>query len=236
MSRIADFVCDLVFPNRCPFCDRFIPWNFLCCPECREKLETADFCPTCGMAACVCGAAEFSYDSCAVARPYTGLVREGILRLKYNRGFNAAKLICAELSEKLKSLDIPQSADLITAVPMTKSRRRSTGYNQAEYIAKLLSKSLGLPLDFKLIGKNKTASAQHKLSAEERREAARSAYFAPKSHADISGKTVILCDDIITTGSTLSECAAVLKAEGASRVCCAVLSGTLLSPDKNIKE
>lgn len=226
MSKAFNWLIDLVYPNRCPFCGEFIAWSESICKTCENRLETADFCPKCGHMKCACNTAELFYDGCAAVYPYSGAVRDGILRLKYSEGFDTARFIVPALAKSLRELGFVGSADIITAVPMSKKRRRETGYNQAEYIAKLLSCELRLPCDFRLIGKSASAQIQHRLSANEREIAAKEAYFAKNRRID--GKTVILCDDIITTGSTLSACAAVLKSMGADRVYCAALAATPL--------
>lgn len=227
MNKALNWASNLVFPNRCAFCSGFIKWDALVCEECRQKLETASFCPFCGKSPCECSAGGISYDGCAVARPYAGTVRNGILELKYRCGFNAAEYLAPEVFNILAENGFLSGASLITAVPMTRSRRRETGYNQAEYIAKELSKLSGISCDFKVLGKRNSSRAQHELSADERRAEAFKAYFPLEKHSDITGKTVILCDDIITTGSTLSACAEALKSIGAAKVYCAVLAGTI---------
>lgn len=226
MSKALNFLSDIIFPNRCPFCDCFIPYDRLCCDECAVKLESADFCSKCGQHLCRCESESFGYDGCATLIPYSGTCRDGILSLKYNRGFNSAKLLVPEVKKRLSEFGYLDSADIITAVPMTSSRRAMTGYNQAEYIAKLLSGETGLEYDFNLISKRRTAPLQHELSADERKVAAKNTYFPRRRHRDISGKTIILCDDIITTGSTLSACADVLKQMGAKAVYCCALAGS----------
>ena len=108
MSRSADFLLDLIFPNTCPFCGCFIRWNEYCCAECAGSLERADFCIRCGSAKCCCETSERDFAACAAARPYVGKVRRGILELKYHNGFNAAKsfkgapsvLICRSIKGK----------------------------------------------------------------------------------------------------------------------------------------
>ena len=231
MNNALLWISDLIFPNRCPFCSGFIPWNALVCPECEQKLENGSFCPVCGKQRCECLAGGFFYDGCAVARPYEGTVRKGILELKYRCGFNAAKYLISDVRDILDKNGYLKEASVITSVPMTPSRRRETGYNQAEYVAKELSALTGIRCDFGLIDKKNTASLQHELSVGERKAEAFKAYSARKKHADITGKTVILCDDIITTGYTLSACAKVLKAMGAIKVYCAVLAGTPIGGD-----
>lgn len=233
MSKIIDFTADLVFPNRCPFCDRFIPWDRLCCEECMVSMEHAEFCPKCGQNICECGERDFIYDGCVTVIPYVSLGRKGVLAFKYHNGFNTAKLLVPEIVKRLSDNGYLDHADIITAVPMTRSRRSETGYNQAEYIAKLIGKLTGLPCDFKLIDKRRSAPLQHELTREERELEAHQTYFPNKHHRDITDKTVILCDDIITTGSTLSACAAVLRNMGAKAVYCTVLAGSYQNNDNN---
>lgn len=230
MSRIVDWVADLLFPNRCPCCGAFITWDSFCCDECAASFEKAEFCGKCGQSVCECGKKEIYYDGCAVAAPYKDKMRDGVLNFKYRNGFNFAKYFSNVLAERLEELGYLADADIIAAVPMSKKRRRLTGYNQSEYIAKLLSKRTGLKCEFNILIKREDAAFQHDRTAKEREKAAKLAYSESKRHSDISGKTVILCDDIITTGSTLSECARILKNAGASRVYCAVICGTL--PEK----
>lgn len=233
MSGLIDWAADLIYPNRCPSCDRFIPWDRLFCEECESAFEERSFCPKCGMNICVCESRELYYDGCAVAAPYVGEIRRGVLALKYHRGFNAAKYFAPRLCGLIDEYGFSCGADIITAVPMNRARRAQTGYNQAEYIARLISKRIFVPCDFKLLKKKPSSAIQHELSAEERMKAAAEAYL-PYKNKSLAGKTVILCDDIITTGSTLSECAKILKSLGAKKVYCAVISGTVLDgADKN---
>lgn len=223
MGRLADNISDFFFPNRCALCDGFIPWDRLICSECEDKLTEENFCFKCGKSPCQCPQGHI-YDGCAALYPYEGGVRDGVLLFKYRRGFNIARLIAPKLANRL--IECGFNADVITAVPMESSRRRETGYNQSEYIAKLISGKMGVPVDFSLIKKRGNTPMQHYLSAEERKAAADKSYFAGRHHSDITGKTVLLCDDIITTGSTLNACAAVLKKIGAEKVFCAVLAST----------
>lgn len=227
MSKTADFLIDLIYPNRCPFCDSFIPYDRLCCESCEKELEPGSFCPKCGQAVCECKSRRFNYDGCVAVYKYAGVAREGVLSLKYRVGFNTAKYAAPEIVNRLNSLGF-LSADVITAVPMTKKRRKMTVYcyNQSEVIAKCVSKLCKIPCDFKLLSKKASAPTQHELTAAEREAAVRGTYLKGRSRLDLTGKTVILCDDILTTGSTLSECASVLKSLGAKKVYCAVICVT----------
>lgn len=231
MGRALDNIADFFYPNCCPCCGTVIPYDRLICDECAAKLATCSFCPKCGRHKCICENSELSYDGCVTVIPYTSVGRDGILELKYRDGFNFAKLLCDPLFKRLSDYGY-LDADIITAVPMTIIRRSETGYNQAEYIAKRLSKLSGIPCDFKLIRKRLRSKTQHKLDAEERQTEARSAYY-PNPKRNLDGKTVILCDDIITTGSTLSACSEALRSMGCKKIYCAVLAGTVQTEDNN---
>ena len=227
MSRIVDNISDFFFPNRCALCDCFIPWNALICEKCRGKITETQFCPKCGKSPCTCHDGH-SYDGCAVFWPYEGEIRNGILLFKYHRGFNIAKLAAPKLSEMLSKAGALENA-IITAVPMSRRRRLETGYNQAEYIARLISRITGAKRDFNLLERIPGGSLQHDLSAQERRKNAEEVYTAKKRRRDIAGNNIVLCDDIITTGSTLDVCASLLKNMGAAKVYCAVLASTPLN-------
>ena len=214
MSRIVDNILDFFFPNRCALCDCFIPWDALICEKCRGKITETQFCPKCGKSPCTCHDGH-SYDGCAVFWPYEGEIRNGILLFKYHRGFNIAKLAAPKLSDMLLKAGALDDA-IITAVPMSRRRRLETGYNQAEYIARLISRITG---------------AERDLTAQERRKNAEEVYTAKKRRRDIAGNNIVLCDDIITTGSTLDVCASLLKNMGAAKVYCAVLASTPLNSE-----
>ncbi len=217
LKSVSRFLIDLVYPNRCGFCQRVIPWNKLICPECEEKLE---YSPN-----PIRQGEKGSFAFCISPCKYSGVARRGVLNLKYHYGKNTAEYLIPCLSELIKT-HIPEDIDLITFVPMTYWRKSEYGYNQAEVIADMLSKELDIPCDGKLLAKIKKMDTQHSLTSEERKRNAKSAYKPGTSKRDICGKTVLLADDIITTGATLSSCSRLLLERGAERVYCATLTHT----------
>tara|TARA_B100000378_G_scaffold140835_1_gene113765 strand:- start:1343 stop:1804 length:462 start_codon:yes stop_codon:yes gene_type:complete len=148
-----------------------------------------------------------------------GTVKEAIHNMKY-RGLKAA---APELAELLANYleEHPMPGDVLTPVPLHPRRLRSRGYNQSALLAKELSKKLGLEMNQSLLIRAKNNQPQVSASRDERRENVQGS-FRCDGRAD--GRTVILVDDVATTGSTLSACAAVLKAAGASSVWCLVLA------------
>ncbi len=218
-NKAYKFILDLIFPNRCGFCHKVVPWDKLICHECEEKLEYSS--------EPVRYDSDGAFDRCVSPCGYFGVAKNGVLNLKYHYGKNTAEYLlpclCGLIREHLPVADI----DIVTSVPMTKKRRSETGYNHAEVIAKLICDELKLPYDPKLLEKQKVASVQHKLSASDRKTLIKGVYKRGKSLYNIKDKTVLLVDDIITTGATLSECATILKEEGASAVYCVTLAKSI---------
>ncbi len=111
--------------------------------------------------------------------------------------------------------------DVLVPVPLHPRRLRSRGYNQSALLTKELSKKLGLDMDESLLIRAKNTRPQVSASREERRENVQGSFRCDR---DVNGQAVILVDDVATTGSTLSACAAVLKDAGATSVWCLVLA------------
>jgi ComF family protein len=108
---------------------------------------------------------------------------------------------------------------------MAKKNKSERGYNQAEVLAKFISKEINKPFNNKILKKIKKDLSQHKLTYTERREAVKGAYDINFSNY-IKGKTVLICDDVITSSATLNECSRILKQHGARKVICAVIATT----------
>lgn len=231
MKRLARnklYFLDLLFPNRCAFCGQVIRYDILCCDNCLSRLELIDnYCHRCGKTICQCQTL-YHFDKCEVSTVYDDFVQRGILAFKSNNGFNISKLLCGNLADKIReNIDI-SSISFITCVPASKAHVRKSGYNQSEIIAKELSKLLGLPTDFKIIRRtNVRRPQQHTLSTAKRKRNVVGMY-AISDRVDVrcNGKNILLCDDVLTTGSTLNECSMLLKKHGAAQVFCAVLAVT----------
>lgn len=216
------FLADLLLPNRCPFCDGFISYDRLCCQECFDSCAWSDenICPLCGksvLRGCQCGSV--SYDGCVCAAYYTGNAKEAVIRLKYSDTASAAVVFGRVLRDMLKVRGLTDSISFAVPVPMHKSGLRKRGYNQAELIAREIVKGSTIPLRSDMLYRDEPDTAQHKLSGEERHVAAALQYHAYDK--DISGRTVLLVDDVLTTGATFSACTDELKRIGAERVICA---------------
>lgn len=224
LKLIYDYLIDFVLPNRCSFCGKFTAWNEPVCQNCKDSIVFADY-P-------IRQDENSVFTLCVSTCEYDGTARNGILNLKYHNGINTAKHLAPYLCELIKAHINISQIDLVTCVPMTRKRRARTGYNHADVVGKLVAELIAKPYDGKLLKRISNAPIQHLLSAEERRKAVKDTYFPAKKKTKLNGKTVLLVDDIITTGSTLSECASVLKSMGADNVYCATLAKTLYNESR----
>ena len=206
----SDFFIDIILPNRCPVCSRVIAWDKLFCDECIPEEKDIVEAPL------------LSCDKVTALYPYEGNARNAILFLKDNRH----KRLAEHYAYRLSILLAEDNVDLVTCVPMNFYKRMMRGYDQADVIAKSLAKCLNKPYDHSIMRHSFSLKAQHSRNAEQRRSAAGTTYSLSKKAVDLSGKTVLLCDDVITTGSTVDACAKLLKQLGAERVIAAAVCRT----------
>ncbi len=164
------------------------------------------------------------FSTCVSPIYYENDVRDAILRFKFNDATNYADLfgglIAGCVEENLKG-----RYDIISWVPLSKKRMKKRGYDQAM----LLAMSAALKLDdvaVELLHKNTDVPAQSGVGSAEKRRANISGVYSAADEELIRDRRILLIDDIITTGSTLSECAKTLKYSGAKEVLCCTLART----------
>lgn len=208
-----------LFPNRCLFCDHVIDWDALYCETCEKSIPYAeDVCPLCGKSVCVCSK-DFAYDSCAVVCHYRDTAADAVRRMKFQDRPDLAENAGAMMAATVRML----RADTVIPVPMDRRSLRRRGYNQAELLAREITRRAGLTLLPRALRKVRGTQQQHTLSSEERAKNLAGA-FAVFPSVSLRGKAVLLCDDVLTTGHTLHACAAALKKAGVIRVDCVVFA------------
>lgn len=157
----------------------------------------------------------------AFTKGLSPFVYENLTAILINRFKNGerhlAYFFAERMAEILQMQNLEKENALIVAVPLTEDRELERGYNQAEELAKIVGERLNVAFDREILLKTRDTSAQKKLSRTERQENVKGAYHVRKRKA-VHDKTVILVDDIMTTGATGSECARVLKNAGAKEV------------------
>lgn len=231
LNNIKKYVLDIFFPNRCPFCGKVIKWNENCCEKCFTEIPyiTTEYCKKCGKENCICSEVQISYDGCASVTYYSGIIKDGIVKFKTDKALNLVDVFESDLYNNLNRITDISNIDFVTFVPMNKSAKHSRGYNQAEVIAGKISKIICKPVISDILIKSKNDIIQHELNRNERRMMVKGLFdFNRKFIKAVKGKNILLCDDIITTGSTLNECASVLKQNGAESVYCITIASTQL--------
>ena len=213
MSFFTTFL-DLLFPPKCVFCARVLNktddgW----CDKCIESLPFADN----------QGKQNGEvFDFCVSPLYYTGVVRRSILRYKFKGASHYADVYGKFLAECIR--ENPElKYDIISWVPLSGKRERKRGYDQAM----LLALSTALSLDdvaVETLKKPVDVQAQSELGDRAQRSANISGAFVASDPEIIAGKRVLLIDDVVTTCSTLDECAKILLSAGASGVVCAALA------------
>ena len=215
--KVVDWLLDLIYPPRCVFCRRLLSGREKgVCRFCRPKLP---YVPADGQVQ------HFrNVDKCLSPLYYHGSVKDSLHRYKFG-GATAYADIYSEFI--VKCIDENQiSCDSITWVPLSRRRLRRRGYDQAELLAKLIAKHLGQS-PVRLLKKLRDTPPQSKTGSVEKRRANIAGAYACLRPELVQGKQVLLVDDIVTTGATLSEAARVLKKAGAKEVICATLARSL---------
>lgn len=193
----------------CPSCSRELPrLTRVCCPVCALPTPQGE---TCG--ACLKQAPHF--DATLSCFSYHFPVDSLVQALKYRHRLVVADFLALALAEALPPpADMPP-ADLLLALPLSAQRLRQRGFNQALEIARPLARRLGLPLPAEGATRVIDTAPQASLPWNERRQNIRGAF---ECALDLTGKSVIVVDDVMTTGATLNEFARTLKKHGARHV------------------
>ena len=221
------FLLDLVFPRKCLGCKKEGDWF---CPKCFSALTVRKdkVCPFCNQP----GKANIACDSCRKEKSLKGVfvagdyhdqaLSEAIHFLKYKYcesvASSLAKFIYKSLAASLAKEFSPYSDWLLVPVPLHKKRWRQRGFNQSEILAKELVKWVNFKPGIDLIERRYYTKPQVGLKAQERRKNLEGV-FVVLDPLKVEGKRIVLLDDVVTTGSTMEECAKVLKAAGAKEVC-----------------
>lgn len=229
LKHIKNTVLWLFLTEHCKYCNTLIGKGEEICSDCRKALPVIDGerCRFCGAdkERCGCKKHRMGYDGITSPFYYEGGIKEGIQKLKFNGKEHIAYNLSSDMAKSVKSDFADLQFDFICFVPFTAVQKIRRKYNQSELLAEHLSKMLGIPLKRILIKLFET-DTQHSKNIRNRKGNVFGVYDV-KDGADVKDKTVLLVDDIKTTGATLDECAWILKIRGAKAVYCvtAALTG-----------
>lgn len=236
VRKLGYALLDLALPPRCHLCRSFIPGAgpLHLCPACYDKLPllSPPCCSICGQP--LAGAGDNHpcgdcllhpppWEAARAALLFDGGCRDLIHAFKYRHRFHLRRPLALLTAGRLAAFAAETQADLLTPVPLHPRRLRQRGFNQSLLLAELLEKAWQLPLQRQLLQRTRYTTSQTELSAEQRATNLRDA-FAVSDPAAVTGKRVLLVDDVFTTGATLAECSRCLLQAGAVAVCCVTVA------------
>jgi ComF family protein len=235
-EQLLQGLVQIVYPGICSLCGELLSAEEAdFCASCRSALTTDPeiACPRCASTVgpyvfldkgCPrCRDQAFAFERVLRLGAYDGPLRQAILRMKNPAGQGLAELAGRLWAEHARESLRGLSADCVVPVPLHWWRRWQRGYNQSEALARALAARLGLPCRPRWLYRRRNTPSQMQQTAARRRENVRGA-FAARPSGEMRGKTILLVDDVLTTGSTANEAARALRAAGAARVVVAVVA------------
>jgi len=212
-------IFDFFLPRLCPSCKiKLLPFDRFVCYSCLNKIQKTN-------EKRLQSEFEKKFDNKEVVSGFTSLyvfekdkeLQHIIHSLKYNGRFLIGTYLGQELGKKIKNEIQRWNIHMILPVPLHQLKKAERGYNQSFYIAKGLKKELNIPVGSKIIKRKKYTQSQTTMNLIERQKNIQEA-FRLKNDKKIRGKNILLIDDVITTGATISECGKVLLNSGANRI------------------
>ncbi len=220
--KIFKGIINALYPNKCITCESIIDDDEYLCDYCYEMLEYVDFskiCLRCGLLKkeCECKHRVFHFNGTMAPFENSGVAQETMYRYKFARVEKSLNFFAFEMAKAVKTVYNDIQFDGIAFVPMHIVKKMKRGFNQSEQIARKMSKIMGLPLFDNLLSSTYTSKRQHDMSVKTRFQNVKGKY---STNYKVTGKTILLVDDIKTTGATLDECAKQLLLAGADNVYC----------------
>ena len=232
MLAAPDFIrgiASLVYPPACTICAVSVGPDDYLCADCEAKLSriVPPFCAKCSepfdgaitttFSCANCAHRALYFDAAVSAYRSRGIARHVILNFKYGRQIHLRHLVGQWLIAALDDTRLRERKfDAVVPVPLHPARQRERGFNQAALLAERVSPHLGVPVR-PVLQRVRFTTTQTAFDRGERIQNLRHA-FRLRQNADVRGLDVLLIDDVLTTGSTVSECARVLKENGARSV------------------
>lgn len=194
----------------CDGCYHDLPWlDNKQCSRCALPLETTDS---------ICGGClkhQPSFDHCKALFKYRSPIDTLISQFKYEGNLAIGELLTTMLVSHLSNCSMNPAPDLLIPMPLHSSRLQERGFNQAGILANALSKHFAIPLDHHLCKRVRATRHQMGLNARVRKKNLRNAFSCTRS---ITDKSVVIVDDVVTTGATVNELASTLRRAGAHRI------------------
>jgi len=217
---------DVVMPPVCYVCGQSCSSKYGLCDICLEKIRKIPppYCPKCGRhvrtkdSTChECAQKKSHLERAWSSCDYKDTIKESIHLFKYNGYVGLLDVFTDILSDFIKQNRIGEGIDLLVPVPIYSTKKRERTFNHAELLARSLSRHMFAPVDTKNLKKIKWTSSQSELDKGKRLKNVKDAFLAVDKKA-LSGKNVMIVDDVFTTGATINECAKTLLESGANKI------------------
>lgn len=227
LGDVGAWTKEFLFPRCCPVCGEIVmPRGALICPGCLAQLKPvhAPFCMKCGRELIerqgeycpACLKKPRSFDSGAALLNYNDAAQWSLAQVKYRNRREYLDFYAEAMNLRFQKRVRAWGCAVMVPVPVHSSRLRTRGFNQAQELAKRLSCMWRIPVETKLLYRRRPTAPQRDLDPAQRLKNLQSA-FAVSERAEIP-ESVLLIDDIYTTGSTMEACARVLRAAGVRRI------------------
>lgn len=219
--KLLNKIINIIYPPKCIFCQQVLSHDVAMqiCSVCHSGLPFAQ-------ASFFATSQEDGGNYCDGAVSvfqYTGVVKESLIRFKFYNEPSYYRTYAKLIADKLVRMTEIKQYHMVMSVPLHKHKEFSRGYNQAYLISKELGRELRLPEGSKLLKRYRYTEAQSLLDKQKRSQNVKGA-FTITTPVKVADKSILLVDDILTTGSTLEECSRVLKKAGAVKVTAVVVA------------
>ncbi|PKO02933.1 MAG: hypothetical protein CVU43_05230 [Chloroflexi bacterium HGW-Chloroflexi-5] len=226
---------DWLYPPRCCNCDR---WGFVLCEDCFKLIEplNGNLCKKCGHP--IFGKSSFC-EECRLSPPpytqmrswtsHTGPTRKAIHALKYKRNLVIGRILAQPLIEMIEKSG--WQIDLVVPIPLSKTRMRTRGYNQAALISRYLATSLNIQHSTNCVKRVRDTSTQIDMDVNKRFTNLLDAFYA--NPATLKKRNILIVDDVITTGATMHNCAKAILNAGAEKIYCLSVARAILRHEKH---
>ncbi len=229
--RAGNILLDLVLPPRCAGCGKVGSWF---CDDCKESIQPVPepICPICGRPVAEEGLCRFckisppKLEAIRSAAVFQGPLRKAIHALKYYRRKEVAEPLGSIMAARIHH---PEAIDYLVPIPLHPRREQERGYNQSALLAQALGKEVGIPVVLHGLERVRHTRPQVTLSAEERRKNVEGAFRC--SSGELRDKSILLIDDVCTTGATMDAAAEAAWDCGARHVWGLTLARAVWDPD-----
>ncbi len=233
LSKLTENLITLLFPNICLNCRKITPLKYFC-KDCRNSVSYIHLktCPDCGLPQklCDCKWKFYYFDEIISCFEADEATKRSFYSFKFGGNLVGAEFFSKEMSKRIKNNSLYLDLDVITSVPSHRSTLRERGYDQVKVLANDISKIIKVKYQ-PLLRQPSPSPKQHETEGIAERFTNVLGKYEVLKNADVRDKTILLVDDIKTTGATLSQCARELKLAGAK--CVVAVSALTVYPKKD---